>query len=691
MRQPGYAVFLEMVVYRSKHAQQATISDGIELGALHELHIGGLEDVYLKGVLRTAKKVRLTILENVLRKIGFKLNEAPKSYAQSEMDKELARERKKSYITRLAKQPPNLILNVHNALPDDRELWVFAIVGTALQFVAIAIPVVMTYHWKKLKGTKQIQNYAFPTFLIGTCFLSVGIALCSYVIDATTVEHVFTPTDGYDVNDVFRLQFQQEIGDQLFNAYIMVNNSGYKKIRVSRHKPEGISDDYVLDDLIADTQQVIPNAGFATCRAGLWSRVTGYVSKLTGKISSGCAKRSSKSRTNAQEPAVIIAVILCSAGFICQFVGLRALHWSAAVTQLSVTVLMTCIRAWVRRGISNHPDAFRLHENNPNWIALSLGTVCQQRAWPSKGEPWPAECPTLQPYSSIGFSVHNAELITIEDARIKLRQKLQSLAPEADEDLISVSEGISQAFGELYRHVCLYSDYGDITWVHVVESVGFDRYRLDYARLALTVSGGDVDNNELHALLALWRYQDVAPSEYRCVSRVFSNADWIEKRDFLQSWLDSDVSCFFLPAADCALGQAKADSKQLPSIPGVRSRYSGLSIENMQGSGVSSEAGQHQLFGYLVVRWENFLSNCYSIELLSGFMDALWRLGNLKYNYEVKSWYIGDEEWQSALKIDEVANILVRWRLVRTEREAKLLMISSLARCTVWKGSTKSR
>jgi len=682
-----------MVTYKSKHAQKATTSDGVELEALRELHIGGLEDVYLKGVLRTAKEVHSTILQKVLRKVSFKSNEAPRTYGQLEMDKELARKRKKNYITRLAKQPPNLILNVHNALPDDRELWVFAIVGVVLQFVAIAIPVVMTYHWKRLKGTKQIQDYAFPTFLIGTCFLSVGIALCSYVIDATTVEHVFTPTDGYEVNDIFRLQFRQEMGDQPFNAYVIVNNPEDKKIRVSRYNPEEIPEAYVLDDLIDETQQDIPNAVFATSRTSLWSRITRCVSKVTEKISRGFAKPPPKSKSDAQEPTVILAVILCSAGFICQFVGLRALHWTAAVTQLGVTILMTCIRAWVRRGISNHPTTFKMHKTDPNWIALSLGTACQQRAWPSKGAPWPAEYPTLQPYSLVERSPHSAVPITIEDTRIKLRQKLQTLVSEVDVDLVPISEGISEAFGQLRFQVYSPTNHGDITWVHVIESIsgGANRHRIEFARLTLRMVDGNVDKNELHALLALWTYQAIPSAPYRCVARVFSDDDWIEKRDFLRARLESThVSCFFLPAGGHALGQSKADNERLRYIRRARShrRYTGLSIENMQGSDWFSAAGQNQLFGYLVVRSPN-PSTRYPAELLSGFMDALWRSGNVKYNDEVKGWY-SDGRRRSTLNIDYVANILVRWKLVRTENEAKILVVSSLARCTVWRNPPNS-
>lgn len=44
-------------------------------------------------------------------------------------------------------------------------------------------------------------------------------------------------------------------------------------------------------------------------------------------------------------------------GYIAQFVGLRSLHWSATIFQLGVTLILTSIRAWVRRGLASGPNA----------------------------------------------------------------------------------------------------------------------------------------------------------------------------------------------------------------------------------------------------------------------------------------------------------------------------------------------
>ncbi|KAI4924276.1 uncharacterized protein J4E92_007357 [Alternaria infectoria] len=141
-------------------------------------------------------------------------------------------------VRKLANQPPNLILNVHNTFPRSGELWALVMIGVALQLVAMAIPAIMTYHWRQPKGSNPVQDYAYPTFLLGTCLLVVSIALCSYIIEATTVEQVFTPTVGYVVENIFRLQVQQNIGDQPFKAYVILNHAEDKKIRTSRYDPD---------------------------------------------------------------------------------------------------------------------------------------------------------------------------------------------------------------------------------------------------------------------------------------------------------------------------------------------------------------------------------------------------------------------------------------------------------------------
>lgn len=54
------------------------------------------------------------------------------------------------------------------------------------------------------------------------------------------------------------------------------------------------------------------------------------------------------------------ATLTAIVGFVIHFVGLRALHWSATIYQLGVMLIMTIIRALVRRGLSVGPVCYPL-------------------------------------------------------------------------------------------------------------------------------------------------------------------------------------------------------------------------------------------------------------------------------------------------------------------------------------------
>ena len=56
----------------------------------------------------------------------------------------------------------------------------------------------------------------------------------------------------------------------------------------------------------------------------------------------------------------LVGMLAATIGFLIQFWGIRALHYSVAVMQLGVTVVMTAIRSWVRRGLSTNPHKWDL-------------------------------------------------------------------------------------------------------------------------------------------------------------------------------------------------------------------------------------------------------------------------------------------------------------------------------------------
>jgi hypothetical protein len=477
VRQPGHSGILELVAYKSKTLQPNTKPDGVELVETNdEIHLGDLGDVCSRDVLKAADKGRSKLRKRISDKLG--LSRPIQLRAEQ-----------------LAKQPPNLILNVHGALPRSRDLQAFAVIGALIQLVAITIPAFITYHWRALKATRTVDGYAYPTFLAGSCFLIAGIALCSYIIEATTVEQVFEPTGNHEVKTIFRLQLERTMGDQPFQTYAIVNEREDNSIRTSRYDPSQTRDDDQLELTQTDERTLIGNT--STCaneetidedaQKGATARCPhGWhvlnLAKRTGKTTAQAAKAANTAKTpktssklslKAQKAMVVIAVAFTFIGYISQFFGLRGLHWSATFLQLGVTLIMTGIRAWGRRTISRKPITYHLPVSDLNWIALSVGTACRGE-WPPAGKPWPTKiAPTFQLCNSMlkTQSVPITELITIEDSRIELRRRLQSLSGTSDGDLLLLAKAlISTMDGSISLLDPFNNRRRTITWLHLVES-----------------------------------------------------------------------------------------------------------------------------------------------------------------------------------------------------------------------------
>ncbi|KAF4439272.1 Serine threonine- phosphatase 6 regulatory ankyrin repeat subunit B [Fusarium acutatum] len=151
--------------------------------------------------------------------------------------------------------------------------------------------------WTALGVLLQLFALVFPalaTFLWGW---EKGIMLCGHVIEGVTEEFEFEVSKDNAGNDakIFCYQRGRTVGEQHFPSCAIFNSKS--SIKISR-------------------------IGYNT---------KGYV------LLTYCSS------------------LLAVTGYIVQFVGFRALHWSATVVQLGITLVITGIRAWVRRGLAGEP------------------------------------------------------------------------------------------------------------------------------------------------------------------------------------------------------------------------------------------------------------------------------------------------------------------------------------------------
>ncbi|KAH7311891.1 hypothetical protein BKA65DRAFT_157187 [Rhexocercosporidium sp. MPI-PUGE-AT-0058] len=205
----------------------------------------------------------------------------------------------KTLVDKLLSSAPNIILNVDQAVAPRWELWLFAWIGIIVQLSVLVFGALTTYHWRFEKGGAPIALYGYPCTLAGTLTVSVGLLLCSHVIEGSTDECKLELRNSDPMDDPFRhriLRIQRAciVSEQHFSSYALFNSNTSNFLRTSR--------------------------------------------------------------LNKKRDYNVVAAVGSSfaiAGFIVQFVGLRALHWSATIMQLGATVFMTAVRSYVRRGLAH--------------------------------------------------------------------------------------------------------------------------------------------------------------------------------------------------------------------------------------------------------------------------------------------------------------------------------------------------
>jgi hypothetical protein len=528
IRQPGHADTLELVVYEKKAASQGPneTATGQEppVTVLQGLLLGDLGDACRDGVLEEVEENRFAVLQSQLQKLSPE---------------------------QLVKQPPNLALNIHQALASSREIWMFAILGIVMQAVALVIPAVMTYHWKEKKDDKNVQGYAYPVFLAGSCAVIIGIALCSHIIEATTVEQHFRPKEPDTIETIFRLQVACNMGDQEFGTYVMMNEPGDDNIRTSRFRTKAPRDDpetgvIMVSGSTTTKRQYATTATEAADSAA--SNVSPSVATHNSRDASGPRKPSAESikrRISKTSPATkadkfqmfftICAIALCFAGFVCQFVGLRALHWSATIIQLGVTLFMTGVRAWVRRGISRKPNVFRLHTSNPNILAITVGTACQNK-WADLGSPG-----SFAPFTKFRFlPSFEPQSITTKDPRIMLRHKLQSFT--SDMTHVELAGKLSQVMGSTLRGIEYLFRHERppvrFNWIHLINTKHGDERSQIHLKLSCYLSNSgqltwEDGYDPLQSILSLWVHSKTHHNiSYRCVD-TFSGTENPDTRNWV--------------------------------------------------------------------------------------------------------------------------------------------------------------
>jgi hypothetical protein len=156
----------------------------------------------------------------------------------------------------------------------------------------------------------------------GTVALVIGMFLCCYIVEKSTTENTWAINEPErDRVGVAWLQKGGKVNDQHFKSYILRRTQKHSK---------------------------------------LWATMPALIKAWLFSDMRYLIRTSHQDSAEKRVPLSVFAVMITLAGFVSQFVGLRGLAWQVTIAQLVATVIMTGLRAVIRRNLVHEPECDRI-------------------------------------------------------------------------------------------------------------------------------------------------------------------------------------------------------------------------------------------------------------------------------------------------------------------------------------------
>jgi hypothetical protein len=225
----------------------------------------------------------------------------------------------------LAKKAPNLTLNIEKTIPEEWEVLALMSFGVLVQLGVISINALMVYYWRWLRAGHIVAHHGYPLWLVGTLGMTLGISLCSEVIRKSTLRYTLRP-----------FKRSKTFGSSSDLSQEPLHRSPTRIFKIQEEIPALNLPEYLI--LQDKSNHVI------------------HVSKRLWPLAPG-DDFEEQLQTVPWNPSLLVYVgpVVTLAGFICQNIGARELHWSASVLQLMATLILLVIRALLRRRIGRSP------------------------------------------------------------------------------------------------------------------------------------------------------------------------------------------------------------------------------------------------------------------------------------------------------------------------------------------------
>lgn len=285
---------------------------------------------------------------------------------------------------------PNISLNIHKHRTAE-EMRFFATLAVLIQAGVLCWAGIITYYppMIRLKSGFPMEFYAYPLTSIGILMVNLGMLICASVIERKTKEEYWSAKPKLNSETKPKLhalwiQRRAFVNDQLFDAYAIIADLEHDSILRSRPAGRGYADSGPRPNA---TRMSGINVVCGS-NTSLRRRPTLQQSKtdMSGASNRPLLRRATAGLSTRHTPAptlimgrysqnawVLAGVILGVAGFVVQFVGLRAMEWTVSIAQLVATAIMIVVRAWVRRGVTKEPRTEQLSTGfELEWLAMQV-------------------------------------------------------------------------------------------------------------------------------------------------------------------------------------------------------------------------------------------------------------------------------------------------------------------------------
>ncbi|OAA42338.1 ankyrin repeat protein [Beauveria brongniartii RCEF 3172] len=261
---------------------------------------------------------------------------------------------------------PNISMNCHKSFCRG-SLRLAAGFATLLQIILVIYFSGTVYYWKMESDSKPARSYGFPFAAGGSIMLVAGMIICAHVVESYTKESRYTVQQGR-VARMISLQQRQKVGEQVFDSCALYPPDAQEIIMTSCQEqgsqPLLLWFERLLPKLFRKNRENAPDPARDANPEEKQSVFTpGNEPRNGNKLES----------LTILEAKTFSGVTLALVGFVFQFTGFRALHWSVALTQLGAIGILTILRVWVRRGFSKPPIHYNLIPGHElDWLTVVL-------------------------------------------------------------------------------------------------------------------------------------------------------------------------------------------------------------------------------------------------------------------------------------------------------------------------------